>query len=50
MLLSTQAATLPSVTISNYAPLTRAKLRYEAFLAEMSESANIAFEGGTTVG
>lgn len=50
MLLSTQAATLPSVTISNYAPVTRAKLRYEAFLAEMSESANIAFEGGTTVG
>ena len=50
MLLSTQAATLPSVTISNYAPLTRMKLRYEAFLAEMSESSNIAFEGGTTVG
>lgn len=50
MLLSTQAPTLPSVTISNYRPLTRAKLRYEAFLAEMSESANIAFEGGTTAG
>ncbi len=50
MLLSTQAATLPSVTISNYTPITRAKLRYEAFLAEISESANIAFGTGTTTG
>jgi len=50
MLVSTQAATMPSITLSNYVPLTRAKLRYEAFLGEMSESANIAFEGGTTVG
>jgi len=50
MLLSTQAATMPSVTVSNYRPLTKAKLRYEAFLARMSESSNIAFEGGTTAG
>jgi hypothetical protein len=50
MLLSTQAATLPSVTVSNYAPFTRAKLRYEAFVAESSESANIAFGSGTTTG
>jgi hypothetical protein len=50
MLVSTQAATLPSVTVSNYTPFTRVKLRYEAFLAEMSESANIAFGSGTTTG
>lgn len=50
MLLSTQAATLPSVTISNYTPFTRAKLRYEAFLGESSESANIAFGSGYTTG
>jgi len=50
MLISTQAATMPSVTLSNYTPLTRWKLRYELFMAEMSESANIAFEGGTTAG
>src|SRR6185503_12434521 len=50
MLMSTQAATLPSVTVSNYAPLTRVKLRYEAFLAQTSESANIAFGSGTTTG
>ncbi len=50
MLLSTQAATMPSVTISNYRPLTKAKLRYEAFVARMSESSNIAFETGTTAG
>jgi hypothetical protein len=50
MLLSTQAATMPSVTISNYRPLTRAKLRYEAFVGRMSESSNIAFGTGTTAG
>jgi hypothetical protein len=50
MVLSTQAATMPSVTVSNYRPLTKAKLRYEAFMARMSESSNIAFEGGTTAG
>jgi hypothetical protein len=50
MLLSTQAATMPSVTISNYRPLTRAKLRYEAFVARMSESSSIASGSGTTSG
>jgi hypothetical protein len=50
MLKSTQAATMPSVTISNYRPLTKAKLRYEAFVARMSESSNIAFGSGTTSG
>ena len=46
MLLSTEAATMPSVTISNYTPLTRWQLRYEGFIAEMSESSHIAVEGG----
>jgi hypothetical protein len=50
MLISTQATTMPSVTIGNYAPLTRLNLRYEAFLARMSESSDIAFASGTTSG
>jgi hypothetical protein len=50
MLLSTEATTMPSVTLSNYAPLTRWKLQYEVFLGRMSESSNIAFENGTTTG
>ena len=50
MALSTEAATMPSVTISNYTPLTRWRLRYEFFVAEMSESSNIAFQGGFTSG
>jgi hypothetical protein len=50
MLISTQATTMPSVTVANYEPLTRLNFRYEAFLARMSESSNIAFAGGTTSG
>jgi hypothetical protein len=50
MTLSTEAPTMPSVTISNYTPLTRLGLRYELFVAEMSESSNIAFQGGFTSG
>jgi len=50
MLLSTQAATMPSVTISNYRPVTKANLRYEAFVARMSESSNIATTTATTSG
>jgi len=45
MLLSTQAATMPSVTLSNYVPLTRWGLHYEAFMASMSRSDKIFFEG-----
>jgi hypothetical protein len=41
---------MPSLTVSNYRPLTKAGLRYEAFIARMSESSNIAFDGGTTTG
>jgi hypothetical protein len=50
MLVSTQAPTMPSVTLSSYRPLTKAKLRYEAFVSRMSESSNIAIDGGTTSG
>jgi hypothetical protein len=50
MLISTQARTMPAVTLSNYTPLTKFGFRYEAFLARMSRVENIAFEGGTTSG
>jgi hypothetical protein len=45
MLISTHAATMPSVTLSNYAPLTRWGFQYEAFLAGMSTSDHISFNG-----
>ncbi len=41
LLMSTEAPTLPSVTLSNYRPLTRLGLRYEIFAARMSESNRI---------
>ncbi|MCC7081578.1 MAG: hypothetical protein IT530_12970 [Burkholderiales bacterium] len=50
MLLSTEAPTMPSVTISNYQPLTRLGIHYEAFVARMSRSDDILFEGGLTSG
>jgi hypothetical protein len=50
MLISTQAKTLPSITLSNYAPLTRLGLRYEIFLAEMERSNRIRVADGTTSG
>jgi predicted ester cyclase len=45
MLVSTNAATMPSVTLSNYRPLTRWGFHYEAFGSLMSESDAIQFEG-----
>lgn len=50
MLSSTEASTLPSATLSNYTPLTRLRLRYEMFVAELSESSNIRFGEGFTTG
>jgi hypothetical protein len=38
MLISTEAPTMPSITLSNYRPLTRLGLQYGAFVARMSES------------
>jgi hypothetical protein len=50
MLLGTEAATMPSVTVSNYTAISRWNLSYEIFLAEMSESSDIAFGDGFTTG
>src|SRR5262249_3370708 len=48
MILSTQAPTMPSITVSNYKPITKAGFSYEVFMAEMSESSRIAFGSGFT--
>lgn len=50
MLIGTNAPTMPSVTLSNYRPLTRLGFQYEIFLAEMSHSDAIAFENRSTSG
>jgi hypothetical protein len=41
MLISTEASTMPSVTLSNYRPLTRLGIDYELFTARMSYSDKI---------
>jgi hypothetical protein len=38
MLISTEAPTMPSVTLSNWEPLTRLGFQYEFFLARMSQT------------
>ena len=50
MIISTEARTLPSITLSNYRPLTSWGLQYEVFLAEMEHSDRIVFEDGFTAG
>lgn len=50
MLLSTEAQTMPSVTLSNYTPITRLGFSYELFIARMSESERIVFRDGFTRG
>ena len=50
MTLSTEAPTMPSVTVSNYAPISRVGFRYEAFIAEMSESNRIVDQGNLVTG
>jgi hypothetical protein len=53
MLISTEARTLPSVTLSNYKPLTRFGFQYEVFLAQMEYSDDILYAPsptGTTAG
>jgi Capsule assembly protein Wzi len=50
MIISTQARTLPSVTLSNYKPISRLGLQYEVFLAEMETSDEIAFLNRSTTG
>src|SRR5882724_9244672 len=56
-LLSTEAPTIPSVTLSNYEPLTRLGFQYEFFLAQMEQAGkpgqvgdNILYNGRGSVG
>ena len=50
MMIGTEAPTMPSVTLSNYEPLTRLGFQYEMFLARMSSTDHILGGGqGTTV-
>jgi hypothetical protein len=44
-LMSTEAPTMPSVTLSNYEPLTRLGFQYEFFAARMSHSDRILYQG-----
>ncbi|MFL6601393.1 MAG: capsule assembly Wzi family protein [Steroidobacteraceae bacterium] len=50
MLMSTEAPTMPSVTLSNYEPFTRFGLHYEFFAARMSNSDRIVLGDGLTSG
>jgi capsule assembly protein Wzi len=57
MLLSTEAPTLPSVTLSNYEPLTRLGFQYEFFWARMKQVGeprqsgdNILYNGKGSIG
>lgn len=50
MLISTQAETMPGVTLSNYTPISRLGLQYELFAAQMSYMDDIVYRGGTTAG
>jgi hypothetical protein len=50
MLMSTEAPTMPSVTLSNYEPLTRLRMHYEVFAAAMSSSQHIVYNDGFTTG
>ena len=46
MLLSTEAPTMPSFSLSNYEPLTRLGLMYEIYAARMSKSDKIELTNG----
>lgn len=50
MLISTEAPTMPSVTLSNYEPITSLGLHYQLFEARMSESNHILFQGSYKTG
>jgi hypothetical protein len=50
MMIGTESPTMPSLTLSNYEPLTRLGFQYELFLAQMSSSDRILGAGqGTAV-
>lgn len=50
MLISTQAETMPSLTLSNYTPITNLGVRYQIFVAEMDHSNRIRFRDRFTEG
>lgn len=50
MLQSTEAPSMPSVTLSNQRPITGLGLQYELFLAQMSYSDHIVWQNGFTAG
>lgn len=50
MLMSTEAPAMPSITLSNYRPLTPLGISYEIFLARMSSQQNIIYQNTTTTG
>lgn len=50
MLISTEAPTMPSITLSNYKPIGPLGISYEVFLARMSKQEGIQYFGGTTTG
>ncbi len=50
MMISTEAPTLPSVTLSNYEPLTRLGFQYELFWEHMTRSDNILYQGKVSSG
>lgn len=50
MLISTEAPTMPSVTLSNYEPLTRLGFQYEFFAALMSRTNHILYLGKESSG
>jgi hypothetical protein len=49
-IISTEAPTLPSVTLSNYDPISPLGINYEVFFAELSEQKGIQFADTTTDG
>jgi hypothetical protein len=50
MLMSTEARTMASVTLSNYRPLTRFGFTYELFASRMSRTDGILFQGDRSPG
>jgi hypothetical protein len=46
MLISTESPTMPSITLSNYTPLTRLGWQYEVFVARMSYTDKIELTNG----
>jgi hypothetical protein len=50
MLISSQAPTMPSITVSNYQPISRLGFSYEIFLAQMSSQQGIRYFNSTTAG